>query len=83
MTTLSLQAKVQALKEFFRIDQATSLKAVVEEMRMTMGLQPESTLPAMVDSLMKATHGTPAEPTDVAARTGVVYRTDWPSSAES
>ena len=67
MTTLSLQAKVQALKEFFRIDQATSLKAVVEEMRMTMGLQPESTLPAMVDSLMKATHGTPAEPTGVAA----------------
>lgn len=67
MTTLSLQAKVQALKEFFRIDQATSLTAVVEEMRMTMGLQPESTLPAMVDSLMTATHGTPAEPTDVAA----------------
>ena len=68
MTTLSLHDKVQALNDLFRIDEATTLKdIVVEEMRKTMGLERERNLPAMVDSLMKATHGTPAEPTGVAA----------------
>ena len=67
MTTLSLHEKVQALNDLFRIDEATTLKDIVEEMRKTMGLERERNLPAMVDSLMKATHGTPAEPTGVAA----------------
>ena len=67
MTTLSLHDKVQALNALFRIDEATTLKDIVEEMRKTMGLERERNLPAMVDSLMKATHGTPAEPTGVAA----------------
>ena len=55
------------LKDFFQIDQPTSLHDVVEEMRKAMGLEREGTLPAMVDSLMKAIQGTPAEPTGVAA----------------
>ena len=67
MTTLSLNDKVQALNDLFRIDEAKTLVDIVEEMRKTMGLERERNLPAMVDSLMKATHGTPAEPTDVAA----------------
>ena len=67
MTTLSLNDKVQALNDLFRIDEAKTLVDIVEEMRKTMGLERERNLPAMVDSLMKATHGTPAEPTGVAA----------------
>ena len=54
MTTLSLNDKVQALNDLFRIDEAKTLVDIVEEMRKTMGLERERNLPAMVDSLMKA-----------------------------